>query len=126
MVKIGIDELADTVAEALAEYRDDVAEDLKESVKETAKVTVEELKKTSPKDTGDYAKGWRGTTAFESDSDIRVQVHNKTDYQLTHLLEDGFAHVAGGRVEGQPHIGPAADMAAELLEKDVQIRIGGR
>lgn len=123
-MSIRVDELADAVSEALAEYRQDVAENLKESVKDAAKAAVSELKKTSPKDTGDYAKGWRSTTAFESDSDIRVQVHNKTDYQLTHLLEDGHAKVGGGRVEGQPHIGPAADMASELLEKDVQIRVG--
>ena len=125
-MSIRVDELADAVAEALGEYRDDVAEELKASVKDAAKVIVEELKKTSPKDTGDYAKGWRSTTAFESDSDIRVQVHNKTDYQLTHLLEDGFAHVAGGRVQGQPHIGPAADNASERLDKDVKVRIGRR
>lgn len=123
-MSVRVEDLAAEVAEALAEYRQDVAENLKESVKDAAKAAVSELKKTSPKDTGDYAKGWRSTTAFESDSDIRVQVHNKTNYQLTHLLEDGHAKVGGGRVEGQPHIGPAADNAAKTLEKDVQIRVG--
>lgn len=123
---IRVDELADAVSEALAEYNQEVTDELKASVKQTAKTCVAELKKTSPKDTGDYAKGWVALKAFESDSDIRMQVHNKTDYQLTHLLEDGHAKVGGGRVEGQPHIGPAADNAAELLEKDVQVRVGRR
>lgn len=123
---IRIEDLAEVVAEELREYRQEVADDLKASVKQAAKTCVKELKKTSPKDTGDYAEGWRVTKAYESDSDIRMQVHNKTDYQLTHLLEDGHAKVSGGRVEGQSHIGPAADNAAKLLEKDVQVRVGRR
>lgn len=123
-MNISIDELADVVADELREYREDVAEALKASVQDSAKACVETLKQTSPKDTGDYAAGWRGRTAFESASDIRMQVHNKTDYQLTHLLEDGHAKSGGGRVDGKPHIQPAADEAARRLEKDVTVRVG--
>lgn len=125
-MSISVNDLAAAVAEELQAYSQEVADDLKESVKSTAKVCVEELRNTSPKDTGSYRKGWRAKTAYESVSDIRLQVHNQTDYQLTHLLEDGHAKVNGGRVEGRPHIGPAADNAAQLLEKDVKIRIGGK
>lgn len=123
-MSISIDDLADTVAEALEEYRQDVVDGLKESIHDAGKTAVTLLKKTSPKDTGDYAKGWRKLTAYESESDLRIQVHNATNYQLTHLLEDGHANVDGGRTEEQPHIGPAADRAAELLDKDVQMKVG--
>ena len=121
---VKVDELADAVADALREYSEELMEDVKESVKSSAKACVAELKTTSPELTGSYKKGWRVKTAFESDSDIRLQVHNSTDYQLTHLLEDGHANVDGGRTPGKPHIGPAADKAAQLLEKDIKLKVG--
>lgn len=121
---VRIDELADAIAAELRAYSQEVAEDVKKSVHASADAAVSILRTTSPEDTGSYKKGWRKRTAFESESDIRLQVHNKTDYQLTHLLEDGHAKVGGGRTEGKPHIAPAADQAAQLLEKDVQIRVG--
>ena len=123
-MNIKIDELADAVAESLREYSEELMEDVKSSVKSAAKACVTELKETSPEATGSYKKGWQAKTAFESESDIRVQVHNRTDYQLTHLLEDGHANVDGGFTPGIPHIGPAADRAADLLEKDVKIKVG--
>lgn len=121
---VPVDNLADAVAQELRAYREEVREDLFESVDEAADACVATLRATSPKDTGDYRKGWRKKKAYESHDDIRLQVHNATDYQLTHLLEDGYAKVTGGRVEGQPHIGPAADQAAQFLEKDVKIKVG--
>lgn len=121
---IKVDDLTDAIVEELRGYRQEVVDDLKESVESAADACVNELRRTSPKDTGDYRKGWRKTNAYESDSDIRVQVHNATDHQLTHLLEDGHAKVSGGRTPAQPHIGPAADNAAQLLEKDVKMKVG--
>ena len=121
---VKVDDLAAAVVQELQAYSSEVAEEVKASVKETAKVCVKTLKQTSPKDTGAYAKDWKARKAYESANDIRMQVHNAKHYQLTHLLEDGHAKVSGGRVEGKPHIQPAADAASELLEKDVKIRVG--
>lgn len=121
---VKIDDLGSAIAQELREYRKEVKEDLFESVEEAADTCVATLRTTSPEDTGSYKKGWRKRKAFESDSDIRVQVHNATDYQLTHLLEDGYAKVNGGRVEGKPHIGPAAEKAGDILEKDVKLKVG--
>lgn len=123
-MSIKIDGLTDAVAEALREYRDEVMEDVKDSVNDAADTCVKTLRATSPKDTGGYAKGWRKRTAFESSTDIRMQVHNATDYQRTHLLEDGHANIDGGRTPGQPHIGPASEQAAQLLHKNVEMRVG--
>lgn len=121
---VKVDDLASAIIQELHDYSREVAEDVKDSVNTAAKACVKELNANSPKDTGDYRKGWRVKKAYESNSDIRLQVHNATDYQLTHLLEDGFAHVTGDRVDGQPHIGPAAERAARLLEKDVKMKVG--
>ena len=121
---VKVDDLAAAVVQELQAYSSEVAEEVKASVKETAKVCVKTLKQNSPKDTGAYAKGWKARKAYESANDIRMQVHNTDHYQLTHLLEDGHAKVNGGRVEGKPHIQPAADAASELLEKEVTIRVG--
>ena len=124
MAAVKIDGLAEAVAKELQEYSEDITAAVKASVRSSAKTCVATLRQTSPKDTGDYAKGWKARTAYESDSDIRMQVHNKTHYQKTHLLEDGHAKVGGGLVEARPHIQPAADEASRILEKDVKIRVG--
>lgn len=121
---IKIDDLASALVSELEYYESGVTEEVKKSVRAATKACIAELKSTSPSLTGSYAGGWRGKVAFESPMDIRVQVHNATDYQITHLLEDGHAKVNGGRVPAYPHIGAAADNASELLEKDVKIRIG--
>lgn len=118
---IKIDDLADAVTSALAEYSREATEDLKTEVKKVAKTAVAELKATSPKDSGDYASGWKLKTAFESNDDIRVTVYNSKAPQLTHLLEAGHAKVTGGRVPDRPHIGPAETHAAETLADKAKV-----
>lgn len=121
---IPIEDLAQAVADELQAYQQEVVEDLKDSVNDAGKACLKEIKANSPADSGDYRKGWKLKTAYESESDIRLQVYNKDHYQLTHLLEDGHANVDGGRTPGRPHIGPAADRAAAALEKAVKVKVG--
>ena len=123
-MNVKIDDLSSVIAEALAECREEIVEGLKESIHDAGNIAVRSLKQTSPKDTGDYAKGWRKRTAYESDSDLRIQVHNATDWQLTHLLENGHANVDGGFTEARLHIGPALDLAEAVLDKNVKIKVG--
>lgn len=115
---IPIDKLSTAIETELAKYSQEVADQIKKDVQEVAKECLEEIKQKSPKRTGKYRRGWRAEVVFESNEDIRIVVHNKTSWQLTHLLEFGHAKVNGGRVEGRPHIGPAEQRAKKsLLEK---------
>ena len=63
---------------------------------------AEDLRHNSPELTGDYQKGW--TVKKVKDSYI---VHNKDEYQLTHLLEHGHIKRDGGRTTPSVHIRPA-------------------
>lgn len=119
--KIPLQELEITIQKDLAAYSDEVAEGIRKEVKEVAKETVAALKTTSPRDTGEYARGWSYRVEFESREDIRVRVYNRTEPQLTHLLEYGHAKTNGGRVEGKPHIRPAEQQAEKKLEGAVKV-----
>ena len=125
MAKVKIDGLADAIIKELSEYNQEVTDGVKQEVKAVAEECKTEIQQNSPKLTGSYRKGWRDVVVFENANDIRVEVHNKTDYQLTHLLEDGHAKVNGGRVEGKPHIGPAEQNAEEKLLKKVKVVVKG-
>lgn len=103
-----IEGLAKEIAAALAAYSSEVTEGLEVAKQQAANNAVKILRSTSPKDTGDYAKGW--TVSKEGTRQI---IHNKTNYQLTHLLEKGHAKVNGGRVAAKVHIRPAEEQAVE-------------
>lgn len=125
MAVVDIDDLADAIAEELRAYSDEVAEQLKADIKQVAKECVKDIKKNAPKDTGTYKKGWKVKVAYENEDDIRVVIHNRKHYQLTHLLEHGHAKVGGGRVEGKTHIRPAEQRAEEKLLQRVRVNISG-
>jgi len=127
-MKCTIDGLADAVQAELEAYSQDVTDGIKEDCRQVAKECRDEIKQNSPELTGDYKKGWRVKTNFESREDIRLTVHNKTDYQLTHLLEKGHAGVGGtakGSAPAYPHIAPAEQHAAEKLVKKAKTRVKG-
>jgi type II secretory pathway predicted ATPase ExeA len=108
-----INNLSNEIIREMQRYSRVVAEDVEEAKKETAKDLVKDLKRTSPEKTGDYQKGWR-----IKKSGNKLVIHNKTDYQLTHLLEHGHAKRNGGRVSAQIHIRPAEEKAIrEYLDK---------
>lgn len=120
-MKTTINGLADAIAKELSEYSQDVTDGLKKSVKQVANECKDEIVQNSPVLTGSYKKGWGTKISYEASDDIRITVRNKTDYQLTHLLEYGHAMPTGGRVEGKPHIRPAEENAAEKLMQKVKV-----
>jgi hypothetical protein len=116
-------DLSKEISKALTEYTQEVTEGLEEAKLKIAKDTVKELKKAGGfKDlTGDYRKGW----ARKKVGTAQV-VHNRTDYQLTHLLENGHVIEGGtGRSESFPHIRPAEQRAIREYVEQVEKVIRG-
>jgi len=121
MAKIKIDQLAAEIAKGLAEYSQDVVEKVNISSEKIGKEAVKQLRQTSPKKTGKYAKSWTMTTEKEFGQPHRRIIHAKAPhYRLTHLLEHGHAKVGGGRVEGRPHIRPAEEMVIQEFVREVE------
>lgn len=120
---VSIDDMAEVISQELESYRKEVVDALKKDVKAVAKETVQTLKDTSPKRTGEYAKGWKNKITEDSRDDIQSVVYNAKKPSLAHLLENGHAKVTGGRVEGIPHIRPAAEQAEKELEGRVKVHV---
>lgn len=123
-MNVKTDSLASAIAKELAEYSQDVTDSLKEEIKRVAKECRREIQEKSPVLTGSYRKGWRDKIEYENAEDIRIVVRNRTDYQLTHLLEYGHAGRGGmakGAAPPHPHIGPAEKNAEQKLIRKVKV-----
>ena len=120
MINIRVDELANEIVKAVKEYATEVEEKTQQASDYVTKEGVKLLKQKSPKLTGDYSKGW--TRKKQGNSYI---IHNKTDYQLTHLLEYGHAKRGGGRVQPRVHIRPVEEQIINEFENMVKKAIKG-
>lgn len=119
----------------LKEYLENYVEDINEDVEDTTNTVIKEAKQEliqkSPKSgiarKTKYYKGW----AIKNGGRTRKRkyyskvIWNKTNYQLTHLLENGHHKRDGtGWVEAKPHIGKVQEKYglkfADLLEKKIR------
>lgn len=100
-------------------YVKEVDETMKEVLPKIGKDTVKELKTSSPKLTGRYAKGWKQKVEADGVNGTKLTVYNADAYQLTHLLENGHASRGGGFVSGRPHIKPAQDKAEKKAIEEI-------
>ena len=74
------------VLDAMRDYGDKVAEISEQAAKTAARGTVKELKASAPTG-GGYASGWSHKAQKNGVTKYSETVYNRTDYQLTHLLE---------------------------------------
>ena len=107
--KIEPEELTKTVMEYLENYGEDIEDEVVEVTDQVTKEAKEELVRTSPRGQGNrenpYYKGWTIKVSARGNTKYHKAIWNRTNYQLTHLLEFGHAKSNGsGRVAAQPHI----------------------
>lgn len=122
------------IKDILNDYSTEIQEGIEEIAKQVAKEDVNKLKTTTNTykvRSGKYNKGWTVSTEKGINS-ITCIVHNKTDYQLTHLLEKGHRIIGrDGTVKGQarafPHIAPVEEVSNKTYETEVEnlIKNGG-
>ena len=122
---IDIDLLEKEVMKYLTEYKEDISDAVENVSNRVGKEATNELKDKSPKLTGDYAKGWRLKKDKVGKNRYTVKIHNKTNYQLTHLLEFSHATRDGGRTQAIPHIRPVEEKFKKIYEQELKKEIGG-
>lgn len=99
------------------EYSEEVANVTESAMDSTAREGAQKLRGTSPRQSGGkhpgrYARGW----AVKKLGKLAAVIYNRTDGQLTHLLENGHAIVnqfgtQPGRTSAIKHIKPVEEWA---------------
>lgn len=106
--------------DVLSEYRDDVGRATAEVIAKVGDTAKQEIQSRAPVRTGRYKAGWtvKKEGGWQADPrHARAVIHNRTRYQLTHLLENGHVTRSGGRVRPIVHIAPAEEHANKLLRE---------
>ena len=117
------------IKDILNDYSIDVQEGIEEAAKEVSKKGANKLKTTKnvyTVRTGKYNKGWRVKTE-KGRGYINCTIHNSTDWQLTHLLENGHITRNGSKTRSFVHIAPVEKECINEYEKEVEkvIKNGG-
>lgn len=128
---ISVDQLAAEVSRQLALFQGATDEVLQEATTKVAKETVQILKSTSPKASGNYARSWRRDKIKTGRHSYAEVIHaGDGEYRLTHLLENPrrvfyWGRYAGFSTTGEPHIKPAEEKAIADFEAELRKGIEG-
>lgn len=120
-ITIHPDQLQSTIQQILHEMPQKVDNVIDEAAAKVSKEAVKTLKATSPKRPGGgrYAKGWAVKKVGKE-----LVIYNRTDYQLTHLLENGHDVVVNGKkvghYDGVKHIAPVEKEVIEKMTEEVE------
>lgn len=118
------------VTKILKDYSIEVNDDVLTVAKDVANEYVGKIQDVSPvnqkntKHKGRYKKGWKAQVTKEQ-NDINVVIYNKSDWQLTWLLENGHLLRNGNRTKPQVHIAPVNEDAQREFETELIKRLGG-
>lgn len=109
------------LSQILNDYERDLNEQVIKDITKAGQDAAKYTRENSPKDSGNYAQGWRYATD-DSAEGFTATVYNAGKHKsLTHLLEHGHEQFymgqdLGYRQPGKPHIEPAYERAkSELL-----------
>ncbi|MEF2965037.1 HK97 gp10 family phage protein [Paenibacillus sp. M1] len=125
-MNVSIDDLASEITSAVRQYTEDVTEGVEKELDQTSRRVTKMISLSSPKESGDYARGWTRKKIVVG-GEIRYIVYNKKKGSIAHLLEFGHAKRGGGRVSGKPHIRPSYDQEVPSMEQRIKavIQTGG-
>lgn len=114
-----MNDLALDIKKILNDYSNDIQEAIAAEAQAEAKKAATELKNSSPKRTGKYAKGWRVSTT-KGVGFIECEVHNANAPGLTHLLEKPHLLRNGKLSKPQVHIAPIEEKITREFEQTVE------
>lgn len=114
---IGVDSISAAFAQVFEEYGREVDESLRSDLQYAGEFGANEASRLSPKDSGDYARGWDYSTEVDPYGGLSVVIHQTKKPSLTHLLEKGHMDRAGGWTDAREHIEPTFERASEVLER---------
>lgn len=124
--KVKVDDLSKAILTELKNYEGVTEEAAWNGVVETSKEAVQQLRSAHPSGSGKY-RSWdkynKGWTVKKTKRNKTAQIHNATEYQLTHLLEKGHALRQGGRTQAFPHIAPVAEKCETELLNNIKKNI---
>ena len=131
--KVKPEDLQSVLKDYLENYVEVIQDDVEEATDTITKEAKNELRQVSRekfklhgRDTP-YYQGWAirmGARTRKSNYRYTKVIWNKTNYQLTHLLEFGHATRNGGQTKPRPHIRPVEEKYgtkfADLLGKKIR------
>lgn len=119
-------QLRTAISQLLQQYGDEIKDTVEQVAQEVGKESADIVRQKSAPHrlTGSYIKGWTSKMETGKYGTVTVRIYNKTDWQLTHLLNNGFYSIrAGRRVDGDGHIDSAEDEINNLLIKRLEERL---
>lgn len=127
-MKVDTDNLGSAILKELTVYTEEVEQKVAQAVVTVGRQTAKDLKAVNQVAGSNvwrnYPKGWTTKNTKQKGKQIS-EVHNATEYRLTHLLEKGHVIKNGtgrtyGRTRKFPHISIADEKAVDELEKRIK------